>query len=289
MGANIFDVSGVKTDGHAVKEILNPTEEPRLVVRVMLGGSDDVFLPDFREQSIHEEGRCAIYASTSPQAFFRCRPGRSLDQISFALTSARLRDYLGDMPLPASLKRLMDGKASYFNHTPTATPAMKRAALAIRAAPMYGASRHFYLQGKMLEILSEVVACLEDDSPSKELILGIEKRRLLEVCDLLVADLSSPPDMVELANKVGASPRRLNNVFKQAFGMTAFEWLAEHKMQLAGEMLQEGSLPIKEITFRLGYAHVSNFTTAFTKRYGAPPADYRQLVCGAYALGGISS
>jgi AraC-like DNA-binding protein len=54
-------------------------------------------------------------------------------------------------------------------------------------------------------------------------------------------------------------------------------------------MLQEGSLPIKEITFRLGYAHVSNFTTAFTKRYGAPPADYRQLVCGAYALGGISS
>ncbi|MBI3446037.1 MAG: helix-turn-helix domain-containing protein [Magnetospirillum sp.] len=33
---------------------------------------------------------------------------------------------------------------------------------------------------------------------------------------------------------------------------------------------------MKEISHRLGYAQVSTFTTAFSRHYGCPPADFRK-------------
>ena len=37
---------------------------------------------------------------------------------------------------------------------------------------------------------------------------------------------------------------------------------------------ESGAAPLKEIAFRVGYNHVTNFINAFTARYGAPPRRY---------------
>jgi AraC-like DNA-binding protein len=34
---------------------------------------------------------------------------------------------------------------------------------------------------------------------------------------------------------------------------------------------------MKTVAFRVGYAHVSNFTRAFARRFGAPPRRYAEL------------
>jgi hypothetical protein len=39
--------------------------------------------------------------------------------------------------------------------------------------------------------------------------------------------------------------------------------------------IETGQAPIKQIAHRVGYTHVSNFTAAFTRRYGAPPSQYQ--------------
>ena len=39
-------------------------------------------------------------------------------------------------------------------------------------------------------------------------------------------------------------------------------------------LLETEDVPIKDIAFRVGYRHVTNFITAFTARYGAPPRQY---------------
>ena len=38
----------------------------------------------------------------------------------------------------------------------------------------------------------------------------------------------------------------------------------------------DATLSLAQIAHRVGYSHVSNFTTAFSRRYGAPPLRYRR-------------
>jgi len=40
---------------------------------------------------------------------------------------------------------------------------------------------------------------------------------------------------------------------------------------LAYRLLASGELSVKQVAWRAGYAHVSNFSLAFTRRFGHPP------------------
>jgi AraC-like DNA-binding protein len=51
----------------------------------------------------------------------------------------------------------------------------------------------------------------------------------------------------------------------------------EVRMERAAVMLVESEAPIATIATRLGYAHTSNFTSAFRYRTGVSPRQYRQV------------
>ena len=99
---------------------------------------------------------------------------------------------------------------------------------------------------------------------------------MVEAREILIADLANPLGIGELAFRVGISPRKLNEAFRKACGMTVFAWLAEWRLSHAAELLREGRRPIKEIAASFGYRHVNNFTNAFTRKFGISPARYRK-------------
>jgi len=71
---------------------------------------------------------------------------------------------------------------------------------------------------------------------------------------------------------VGLSEKRLNSGFRQMFGATAFETLRNPAAgNMRGQALEEGAVSLKEVSFRVGYTHVSNFVHAFRARYKTPP------------------
>jgi AraC-like DNA-binding protein len=78
----------------------------------------------------------------------------------------------------------------------------------------------------------------------------------------------------ELAVGVGLSEKRLNAGFRLLFGETVFEVLRNERLAHAQIALRSEAASLKEIAFRVGYNHVTNFITAFTARYGAPPRQY---------------
>lgn len=73
----------------------------------------------------------------------------------------------------------------------------------------------------------------------------------------------------------------LSNVIKSKTGKTAGTWLAEKSIAEAKSLLQNSSLAVKEIAYRLGFTDTAHFSNHFKKHTGTSPGDYRAAHIGA--------
>ena len=103
-----------------------------------------------------------------------------------------------------------------------------------------------------------------------------ERRAALEARTLLLADFRNPPRISDLAAAVGMSERRLDRAFRDLFGASIFRTLSNARLDHAHAALITGHITIKELAFRLGYAHSASFSHAFRGRFGVFPSQVRQ-------------
>jgi AraC-like DNA-binding protein len=84
------------------------------------------------------------------------------------------------------------------------------------------------------------------------------------------------PTLTELAKRHGMSARALKERFRYIYDLSIFACISEARLAEAHDALLKTNTPIKVIAARLGYAHVSNFTSAFSNKYGYPPGKLRR-------------
>lgn len=96
-----------------------------------------------------------------------------------------------------------------------------------------------------------------------------------EAREILLARMTDPPSLVELAHLVGTNEFTLKRDFKTLFGTTVFEMLRQHRMARARALLLDTELSIQEVAERVGYRHGSHFSTAFKRTFGHPPSHLR--------------
>ena len=89
---------------------------------------------------------------------------------------------------------------------------------------------------------------------------------------VIMAHLADPPRIGEIARRVGLSQRRLNEVFREIFGASPMQCLVRWRLEMARDLLATGDLSVKQVAHCVGYAHVSNFSLAFTRHFGHPPS-----------------
>jgi|SRR5690554_1941405 len=92
---------------------------------------------------------------------------------------------------------------------------------------------------------------------------------------LLVTNLSSPPQLDELANKLQTNKKRLSRAFRQATGMTLPQYLREERMRRAQRLLTQTSLRVAVIAREVGFSSAANFSHAFREEVGMPPSAFR--------------
>ncbi len=139
--------------------------------------------------------------------------------------------------------------------------------------PYSGAMETVYLEGKAFEMLAEMLRLVFDDGASRN---GAMARRLAHAArEIMMADVAHPPRIEDVALAVGLSQRRLNEVFREVFEASPLQCLVRWRLDLARQLLASGELSVKQVAHQLGYAHVSNFSLAFTRRFGHPPSDER--------------
>lgn len=79
----------------------------------------------------------------------------------------------------------------------------------------------------------------------------------------------------DLAKNVGASERRLAEVFKAEMGEPLAVYLRRLRMRAACRLLSRTMIPIKEISARAGFGSPCNFTVAFRQSVGMSPSRFR--------------
>jgi len=105
------------------------------------------------------------------------------------------------------------------------------------------------------------------------------KHRLEQIMESQQAYLRSDLTLPKLAEAVDCSVNHLSQVINSGFGMSFFDYLNQHRIEHARELLTKldgQSSAILNIAFTVGFNSNSAFYAAFKKCVGQTPAQYRR-------------
>jgi AraC family transcriptional regulator, regulatory protein of adaptative response / methylphosphotriester-DNA alkyltransferase methyltransferase len=113
----------------------------------------------------------------------------------------------------------------------------------------------------------------------------VDRRRALfdEAAEIIEQEYPEELELDEVARRLATSRRQLQRAFAEAGDTTFRTHLARVRMRKALEMLQEGSLPVREVAARVGYRQAAQFAKAFRRVYGTAPHAYRARAAAVMA------
>lgn len=128
-----------------------------------------------------------------------------------------------------------------------------------------------------IKIMDLVDGCLrqlapvgQQTHPSLASRPAVEKARAY-----MIQHLQEPITIEGLAAEVGLEPRTLSRNFKKLYRVTVMNFLFEERMKQAVVLLRTGDRPVSEIGQAVGYKTLSNFSDAFTRKFGYSPSTLR--------------
>ncbi len=81
--------------------------------------------------------------------------------------------------------------------------------------------------------------------------------------------------LAELAELCGICSAHLRRAFKNSTGQTVHEYVSQSRLNRAKSLLSETDLPLKEVSYRVGFSASSTFSAVFRKALGETPSDFR--------------
>lgn len=129
------------------------------------------------------------------------------------------------------------------------------------------------------------------DSLSRDLAAGAELHRLVQLVhhtvpvahgpgqaavDHLTANAYSPVSIRNLAANLNISQDTLVTEVRRLTGSTPTDFLIRRRLAHAKELLAATTLPVSQISHRVGYQDPGYFTRLFTERVGATPTAFRR-------------
>ncbi len=136
--------------------------------------------------------------------------------------------------------------------------------------------KNLYYKGKGYELLSLYFNRTEDPNAEQCPFL-IDEDNVLKIRkakDIVIANMSEPPSLQELADQVGLNLKKLKMGFRQIYGDSVYSFLFDYKMEYARKMLEEGSSNVNEVGLKIGYSTASHFIAAFKKKFATTPKKY---------------
>ena len=99
--------------------------------------------------------------------------------------------------------------------------------------------------------------------------------------EMIAADISRHYTIEQIAVHVGLSTTKLKKGFKEFFKTTLFEYLETERMEKAKELMRSADKSLKQISSLAGFRYMNNFSTAFKRKFGVSPHEWRK---GLYSI-----
>ncbi len=129
-----------------------------------------------------------------------------------------------------------------------------------------------HAQTKALAFLEGLVRFFENKGHGQPVKKECRARATLE---LIQQQTSNFPSVTDLASKLGLSVKTLNQSFIKAYGMSVAQFLREHRLALAHQMLLDTRQSVSEIACLLGFSQLSHFSASFKAFFGYSPSALR--------------
>lgn len=134
-----------------------------------------------------------------------------------------------------------------------------------------------YFDGLSSVIAAELVGHLSEFASVEEQRNSLPVSIDLDIVnDYVRSNLSRSIAIAEVAQLYGMSERHLGRLFRALTGKTVHGYIEQIRIGHAGKLLAHGSLSVKQVGFRVGYASQASFAVAFRRVQGYPPSAFRQ-------------
>ncbi len=205
---------------------------------------------------------------------FRVMPGKAVCAAGICLREEMIESRLGFAP-PKAMHRLFHMEERTVQHFET-RPEVRFLCAMMNDSQLGGETRRLHLEGTVNALLA-IYCDVIRQSGLKEDERAISEHDRSTACaaqEIVLSRLADAPGLEDLSKEVGMAPRRLNEVFRQAFGETVAEFTRNARLDEAARRIKLERVSIKRAAWDAGYRHVANFSRAFQSRFGCTPGDH---------------
>lgn len=147
---------------------------------------------------------------------------------------------------------------------------------AIFAPHIMGNSAESFILDNMMQYLGSLFPTVRASKAISKVRYDYNLRnKIREAKEIIDTDIQRPLSLRDLALAVGTNEHYLKAGFKHEYGITVFGYLYECRMRAALQLLKTLNLPVDQIAAIVGYNDSTAFYTAFRRRFGVTPNQYR--------------
>jgi AraC-like DNA-binding protein len=232
-------------------------------LQFMSGGGSVELAVDEREWRL--EGRWFWSAYPGPRVRFHVAPGSKAWQHRYIAFRGTL------------VGRWMD--EGLFPIDPQLAPPGRNFGEAFDGLLTHALSGERWNQRRAVHLLEGMLIDLAEDRANVErrpAWLKTVMNRLRDLAARSAGNDTAPLDYDALAAEVDMAGSTLRRRFREATGLAPHQFVLQHRVAEARQMLGETDVPIKSIARQLGYRDVYFFSRQFRQLAGVPPALYRK-------------
>lgn len=152
-------------------------------------------------------------------------------------------------------------------------PRLRDTALSVLAPAVGGAVTALQLEATALDMLASLAATYRGLDPLNRL-LSRDRDRMFAVRDAIEANPGSVASLASLAAAYGISASKLKRDFFLTFSTCVGGFVNEQRLAMGCRLIEQG-MSVSQAAYTVGYAHPTNFSAAFKRRYGVSPRTAR--------------
>ena len=118
-------------------------------------------------------------------------------------------------------------------------------------------------------------ALKQDDKVEKIEVKGNDEELMERIMKVVNENMSDSDFNVEkMCDEVGVSRTQLHRKLKEMTGVPTSEFLRNIRLNEAARLIRERKINITQVSYMVGFANNSHFSTAFKKYFGMSPSEY---------------
>lgn len=236
-------------------------------------------MPQRTEQGRWQSSAIIVSHESGARLRRRARKGQYLDKMVIGLSRDWLRRFAETTDTPENFTALIEGKPGFWSWQPNRkVDFLARQMFDIAARkPLFS---RLLLESHTLAIVYEALAATFADTAEATAapanLSAAEQQRLYMLVQYVDRHSAHDLAIADMASELGASQATLQRLIRKAHHCSLTEFIRNHWLEEARQALLFSNSSISDIAFEAGYVHLSNFTTAFRKRFGYPPSSLRK-------------